>query len=277
MMSSSVCSLEILVRRPRLILIQSWMQIWTPSSSLSFHGTNLRSTLNEIMEGRVSASPEWLINGLRLSYSQLAVPQTKWHGIHLHAKTPISPLAFPQGSIFHAGFLCRAFCPVSFLMGITLKPLSFWTALWPVLSVLWLNSKSDSQIECTNGSGGKPDSARALFSLFFTLSVLCCHSQIFLLSHFSSSLLCFSFVCTLFDDHISLSALFVARKVPHWWADKLHPVLIHSLNLASIYVCALSDILTIPTRAAIINYYNYRLVSHWVFVWSIKCQIYKAL
>lgn len=72
--------------------------------------------------------------------------------IHLHAKTSTPSLTFPQSSIFHVGFLCRAFCPVSSLMGITHKPLSFWTALWPALSGVWLSSQADSQIECRTGS-----------------------------------------------------------------------------------------------------------------------------
>lgn len=63
------------------------------------------------MEARGSASLEWLINGLHLSYSQLTAPQMKWRLIHLHAKTPFSTHAFPQSSIFHGGVSMRSFLP----------------------------------------------------------------------------------------------------------------------------------------------------------------------
>lgn len=72
------------------------------------------------------------------------------------------PSRFPTKLSFSCMVLWGAFCPASFLMGTAHKALSFWTALWSVLSVLWLSSQSDSQIECTNGSGGGPASARAL-------------------------------------------------------------------------------------------------------------------
>lgn len=50
----------------------------------------------------------------------------------------------------------------------------------------------------------------ALFCFLFMS--LCCHSQIFLLSRFSSSPLCLFF--TLFNDHISLAALLVSKAGP---------------------------------------------------------------
>lgn len=125
-----------------------------------------------------SVSLQWLINGLHLSCSQLTASQPNSHT----CKTTLFPLAFPQSSIFHVGLLCRALRPVSSLMGITHKPLSFWTALWPILSDLWLSSQSDSQIQCTTGS----EEQVPVLSCVFFLS--CGHSQIFLSSCFSSPL-----------------------------------------------------------------------------------------
>lgn len=157
--------------------------------------TKIRAIWNDVgREG--SASLEWLINGLLLSFSQLTIPQMTLCLIHLHAKHPFPPLAFPQSSIFHVGFLFRAFRPVSPLMGITHKPLSFWTTLWPTLSVLWLSPHTDSHIICTARPEGEPDSPIAfLYSFFFSIS-LCCYSTIFWLPFFPH-LLPFACLCSL--------------------------------------------------------------------------------
>lgn len=48
-------------------------------------------------------------------------------------KRPFSfSLSHKAQFFFYAGFRCGAFCPVSFLMGITHEALSFWAPLWSV-------------------------------------------------------------------------------------------------------------------------------------------------
>ena len=75
---------------------------------------------------------------------------------------------FPSSLSHKAQFFmspCGAFCPVSSLMGITHKALSFWTALWSLLSVLWLSSQSDLR------SNEQMIRRRAGHFLFFSLFV----------------------------------------------------------------------------------------------------------
>lgn len=207
------------------------------------------------MGGRVSASLEWLTHELHLSYSQLTAPHMKI----TYMQNLL--LAFPQSSIFHVRFLCRAFCTVSFLMGITQKVLSFWSDLWSVLSVLWLRSQSDARIKRTRRPRGGLQSARAL--LCFLFMSLCGHSQIFLLSRFSSSPLRLSFT-----------------QWPHQFVCTLSEQNRHSVDGLTSYIlylrplnpASLTDIFTIPTATN--HYLNHRLVCQWFsrfLVWSIKC------
>lgn len=187
--------------------------------------------------------------------------------IHLHAKTPTFLLAFPQSSVFHVRFLCRAFCSVSFLMGITQKVLSLlnWSLVCTVSTVTQLAEWCSDQVNMGQKRAGRCQKLSFAFSLCHSIATP--NSFCFLVFHHLPPRSSF----TLFNDYISLAAVLVSKAGPALRAQTSH-ILYLLIFKSSLQICLYAHWHLNNPRC---NYYfNSWLVRHNFlnfFVWSTKC------